>query len=173
MAHVDRAMESGVLFVEQQRFGRGWCLLLLPVFMVLAVAAAMGWGGAPPSVAEALAWGLPLAVLLAVLVLFVIMRLHLQVRTDGVHVRYVPFHRTYRHYPWHQVAAAHVRRYSPVAEFGGWGLRFGWAGKGRAYTVSGDRGLQLEFTDGSRLLIGTQRPKELAEVLERMGAPRP
>jgi hypothetical protein len=39
-------------------------------------------------------------------------------------------------------------------EYGGWGIKYGKMGK--AYNVSGNRGVQLEFTDGKRLLIGSQ-----------------
>jgi hypothetical protein len=42
-------------------------------------------------------------------------------------------------------------------------------GKGRAFNVSGDKGLQLQFSNGKRLLIGTQMPDELTTVLARVG----
>jgi hypothetical protein len=34
-----------------------------------------------------------------------------------------------------------------------------------AYNVSGNRGLQLELTNGKKILLGTQRPEEIAQAL--------
>ena len=53
-------------------------------------------------------------------------------------------------------------------EYGGWGLRYGFFGKGRALNVSGNTGLQIEFNNGKRLLIGTNKPRELKEVLTKL-----
>ncbi|MBK8703741.1 MAG: hypothetical protein IPN33_08970 [Saprospiraceae bacterium] len=67
------------------------------------------------------------------------------------------------------MAKVYVRQYKPIAEFGGWGLRYSMSGKGRALNVSGNMGLQLEFKDGKKLLIGTQKPKEIELVLTNLG----
>jgi hypothetical protein len=66
-----------------------------------------------------------------------------------------------------------VRQYSPLTEYGGWGLRPGLFGKGTAFCVSGDMGLQLEFTDNKKLLIGTNKPDELTETLNKIGQLKP
>ena len=52
-------------------------------------------------------------------------------------------------------------QYESVGEI--WGI---WRNR---YTVSGTMGLQLEFVSGRRLLIGTNKPKELTEVLNSIG----
>ncbi|GIS68544.1 MAG: hypothetical protein CM1200mP8_1020 [Chloroflexota bacterium] len=38
-------------------------------------------------------------------------------------------------------------------DYGGWGIRYGKNGK--AYNVSGDRGVLLTFKNGSRVMIGS------------------
>lgn len=45
-------------------------------------------------------------------------------------------------------------------------MRYSFRGKGRAFNVSGNIGLQLEFINGEKLLIGTQNPEKLRNVLE-------
>lgn len=56
--------------------------------------------------------------------------------------------------------------YRPFREFAGWGLRWNpW--KGWAYTVSGNGGVRVELANGKRLLVGSQRPDELAEALTK------
>ena len=53
--------------------------------------------------------------------------------------------------------------YSPIRDCGGWGVRHYKSGK--AYNVSGNRGVVLEFLDGRPILIGSQRPEELAKAI--------
>ncbi len=65
--------------------------------------------------------------------------------------------------PFSEIAKCDARQYSPIKEYGGWGIRYGT--KGMAYNVSGDRGVQLELTNGKRLLIGSQRSEELAKTI--------
>ena len=67
------------------------------------------------------------------------------------------------------ISKVYVRKYSPLADYGGWGLRFSMSGQGKAYNVSGNVGLQLEFSNGKKLLIGTRKPDELSSVLNEMG----
>jgi hypothetical protein len=58
---------------------------------------------------------------------------------------------------------AEVRTYSPLREYGGWGIR--GPRKRRAYNVSGDEGVQLVLVDGCVVLIGSQRANELADPI--------
>ena len=48
-------------------------------------------------------------------------------------------------------------------QYGGWGIR-GFKSN-RAYNVSGKIGLQLEFKNGDKLLVGTQNGQEMNDVL--------
>lgn len=62
-----------------------------------------------------------------------------------------------------EIASAEAVTYSPLADYGGWGIR-GW-GKNTALNARGNRGVQVALHDGRRVLIGSQRPEELAEAL--------
>ena len=90
-----------------------------------------------------------------------------EISEQGVLVRVRPFHRKDRSYEWSEIESCHVRKYSPLGEYGGWGIRFG--SRGRAFNVSGNMGLQLVFHDGKRLLIGTRKPDEIRETLIELG----
>jgi hypothetical protein len=59
-----------------------------------------------------------------------------------------------------------VVEYRPILDYGGWGIRAGRDGE-RVLNARGNRGVRLELADGSKLLIGSQRPEELAETIER------
>lgn len=95
-----------------------------------------------------------------------IVRLVTEVRPGVLSVRLVPF-RTKR-YPVQELSSATAREYSPMREFGGWGMRVGR--EGRAFNAYGNTGVQLVLTDGSRILIGTQRAEELVAALRLAGA---
>ena len=57
-----------------------------------------------------------------------------------------------------------ARTYRPILEYGGWGIRY-TMGRGWAYNVSGNQGVQLELASGKRILIGSQRAEELARAI--------
>ncbi len=61
------------------------------------------------------------------------------------------------------IASAESVTYSPVADYGGWGIR-GW-GRSVALNARGSLGVRVTLQDGRRVLIGSQRPEELAEAL--------
>ncbi len=56
--------------------------------------------------------------------------------------------------------------YRPILEYGGWGIRYGL--RGRAYNVSGNRGLRVELTNGKHILFGSAKPEELKLALDNM-----
>ncbi len=59
-----------------------------------------------------------------------------------------------------------VVSYRPLMDYGGWGIRVGRDGE-RVLNARGNRGVRIELTDGTRLLIGSQRPEALAVAIER------
>ena len=68
--------------------------------------------------------------------------------------------------PLKNVVRVYPRSYNAITEYGGWGIRIGPAG--RAFNVRGGQGVQLELRSGQRLLIGSQHPAELAQVVQRL-----
>ncbi|MDR7695169.1 hypothetical protein D1000_09500 [Riemerella anatipestifer] len=123
------------------------------------------FGDKPMSNAELLiATGLTIAFTF----LFVNLRLDTTIKKDGIYVRFFPFHLKFKYYSWDSLTKSYVRQYSPLTEYGGWGLSLGLFGKGAAFNVSGDKGLQLEFSNNTKLLIGTNKPDELTETLNKI-----
>ena len=74
-----------------------------------------------------------------------------------------PLHLKFRKYLWTEIETAEVRKYKPLLEYGGYGIR--GFGKNRALNISGNTGFQLVFKDGRKLLIGTQKGHEMIEML--------
>ena len=75
-----------------------------------------------------------------------------------------------RHVPLAAIRSAAPVRFDPAAEYGGYGIRSG--PRGLAYIAEGNRAVQLELKDGSKLLIGSQRADELAaRIIELRAGP--
>jgi hypothetical protein len=89
-------------------------------------------------------------------------KLVVEVREEYLYLRYTPF--LTRQIPLDTIQRWEARTYSPIWEFGGWGIRGGF-GK-RAYSVSGNQGVELELFDGQRVMIGSQRAPALAEAIQ-------
>jgi hypothetical protein len=105
---------------------------------------------------------------ITIVVLFLFLKLETEVRSDSLYVRYYPLHISFRKFSADDLSEIHARQYRPIREYGGWGIRYGLFGKGKAYNVSGNKGVQLVFKDGKRLLIGSQKAEELEEALRTM-----
>lgn len=84
------------------------------------------------------------------------------VLADEIRVRYG--RRTRFRIPLKNVVRAFVRTYDPLREYGGWGIRYGVGG--RAFNMRGSEGVQLVLRSGQRVLIGSQRARELADAVQ-------
>ena len=100
---------------------------------------------------------------IALPVLFLVGNLTVEVRGDGLYYRFFPFHWSFRRISAETLAKYEVQIYRPIRDYGGWGIRYGRGGK--AYNVSGNRGVMLELSEGHRLLIGSQKPEDLANAI--------
>lgn len=84
-------------------------------------------------------------------------------------IAFAPFHR--RTIPLAGIDAAEPVRYDPLADVGGWGIK--WSRRfGRVYNLVGDRAVWITGVRepgsgeaGASYLIGTQRPEELAAAI--------
>lgn len=146
------------LYRENQKFNQWWVWLIMLATMFLSIGAGiMGY------LENGDIWGLVIGggVGAATAILFALMTLTTTISTEGVEVRFRPFHR--RRIFKSEIEEAYVRKYNALGEYGGWGIRFG--SKGKAYNVSGNHGLQLKLKDGESILIGTQNPEALEELM--------
>ena len=94
-------------------------------------------------------------------------KLIMQIRTDGIYVSFPPLRNFYTIYYWENIDKLFIREYNPIGEYGGWGIK--GRGNNLAYNVSGNIGIQLVLINDSKLLIGTNQPEEIANVLTRLG----
>lgn len=162
---------SGVKFEETQKFRQKGMYfvyaLLLGLFLLFASRTieqivfhkTFGSKPAPSFVLVILA-----AFTLAMLVVLYSMKFETLIIENGVYFRWLPFQKTLRHLGWQEIDEAKIINYGSV----GFGLRF--TPFGTIYNVSGSTGLKIVCKSGKEFILGTQKPKELAEFLQRINA---
>jgi hypothetical protein len=154
-------------FQEVQYFHQRWRLALLAGLVTVflygcyrQVVRGEPWGNQPVSNALLVMMTLALAALI-----YWLLKMHLvtEVRDREVYVHFMLFWKP-RRLPFSAILSVEPVTYRPIEQFGGRGIRRGR--HGWAYTVSGDRGVQLTLAGGEQLLVGSQRPEELAAAIE-------
>lgn len=171
---VNQKSSTEVTFREVQKFRQRflWILLLITDLLTLIffgygmfkqLILGQAWGSRPMPDSGLIIVGLSTILLLSILTYaFYRMQLVTEVRNDGLSISFLPL-RT-QLIPYSHIKTCKALTYHPIREYGGWGIRYGR--KGKAYNVSGNRGVQLEFIQGKPLLIGSQRPEELAKAIQ-------
>lgn len=159
-----------ILFEEEQYFRQPlvWLVILsISSFLTYAMVSQLILGVPVGSISMpngilVVVWsifGLGLPVLMGSIVLIT------RVYDDCVAVQFWPLHRAETAYNLQTIHKAVKVKYKPIIEFGGWGIRVGTRGK--AYTISGNRGVQLYLVGSKPLIIGSRRYFELMETINR------
>jgi hypothetical protein len=149
--------DEGVAFEEVQPFDQLWIWVMLGIELAILVIALLMTGQPLWTIA------MGLGVMTLTMAMMSSLKLYTRIDSFGVHFRMTPFHFREQTISWEEIDQIHVRKYSPILEYGGWGIRFGKSGK--AFNVRGTYGIQVVKKNGKRILIGTQRPDEAARHL--------
>ncbi len=163
---------AAVIYREEQNFD--WRVYLLVALAEFAAGLTLVWlsqRGANPIASGGLAGlGISLGafggISLPVLIFVGLLRMTTEVTPDHVRVWFgwIP---TYRRFlTIGSIQKIEVVSYRPVRDYGCWGL-FPRRDGERALRARGNRGVRLELSDGTRVLIGSQRPEPLALAIER------
>lgn len=160
------------IFLEKQRFTQWWIWLiiisinLLLVFMIVNVISDASKKSF--ELADAIGLGVIFFSLVLVNYLLTGTSLKTEINNEEIKIKFLPFIIKDKIIKWEDLSLCYVRQYSPIGEYGGWGYRFGIMGKGKAFNIKGNMGLQLQFNDGKNLLIGTQKAEELKQFLKNI-----
>ena len=159
------SMNSEILFQEKQRLNYWWLWLLMLGVNALSISAVYFQYTEAKATFCFYDMLTPIIPLGLTLFLYLI-RLETEIKTEGIYVRFFPLHLKFKFFAWSDIKKSNVRKYNPLGEYFGWGIK--GTRKNLAYNVSGNIGLQLEFTDGKRLLIGTRKEEEMKDVLREL-----
>ena len=146
------------VFTETQKFDRWWVwailvLALIPNFIII--------GNAINNDIELTAKDVLFhnVIMAVVLVLFIIMKLKTEVTKSGIKFTYIPFYK--RTIAWSEIASLQLLKYG----FVGYGIRLSFK-YGTVYNTKGNKGLSIVLKNGEKLIIGTQKPEELKQIIE-------
>lgn len=93
-----------------------------------------------------------------------------EVRSDGFYYRFSPFLNRLKRIPIDQIATAEVKKYNPILNYGGWGIRRSPFRRTTVYNISGNKGVLITLKTGRRFMFGTQRLDEMRAALQKMMA---
>jgi len=118
----------------------------------------------------------PNGVLIVILVFLFVMlwgyfslKLEVWIDQEGIHYRFFPLIFKNKLISTVEIQRFEIRKYKPILEYGGWGVRRGFGRKWqRAYNVSGNIGLQLYLTNGKKVLFGTQKPQAIVHAMNEI-----
>jgi hypothetical protein len=149
--------ETEVVFAEEQPFDQVWLWAILGIELLVVLIPLILTGQAW--------WVIAFVVGLMVMTFAFLASLKLRTRIDGagVHFQMSVFHWKEQTIPWEDIDQVYVRKYSPIREYGGWGIK--WGPGGKAFNVKGNYGIQITKKNGKRVLIGTQLPDEASAYL--------
>jgi hypothetical protein len=96
--------------------------------------------------------------------LFYLFELRLKVNVEGLHYQFFPFHFKSHTIKLEDIESIKAMEYSPLKEYGGWGIKYGF--KGKAYNVSGNKGVKIYLKNGLNIMFGSQKHNDLAKALK-------
>lgn len=162
---------AAVVYREEQNFD--WRAYALVIAIEVMLWAFLYWrmqeGPRPAGLLDLPAIQVPLAIALCTAIPVVLVVGFLRMTTEviptdlRVWFGWIPTYR--RIVPVGTIVRLEVVNYRPLADYWGWGIRSGRDGE-RVLNARGNRGVRIELADGTRLLIGSQRPEALAIALE-------
>ena len=163
---------SRVYYKEEQKFSQLWIWVIILLAsgiwiwqFVQQIVMGVPFGGNPSSDLGVIFAGLfPVLTI----VLFRILKLETHIDDTGVYYRFRPFQREARAIKPEDIISFEVKKYSPLKDYGGWGVRMGSHGKGKAYNVSGNQGVLFELKNGKKFMLGTQNPELIRSALDKM-----
>lgn len=155
-----------IIFKEVQRFRQVWLwtlLLGILFFPLWEISRDLLYNNTSNSY---FGW-IFLCVMLVFLTFFYKLQLTTEITDEVILIRFNFFHRKSKIITWNEIQKAEIITYNPIMDYGGWGIKYGGLNS-IAYNVSGNQGLQLYLKNGKKILIGTQKPEELQNIIKKV-----
>ena len=153
------------LFREDQRFG-WWLYALVLVMFAISWATFLGRHQIAPegfvnAHGRTLAVGVAVGMVLPVILVVAVLRMTTMVAPEELRIWFGLIPTIRRSVAIETIARVEVVQYRPILHCRGWGIRIAVDGE-RVFNARGNRGVRLHLVDGTKVLIGSQRPEELA-----------
>ncbi|WP_297765486.1 hypothetical protein [uncultured Muriicola sp.] len=159
-------MDPNIIFEEDQRFTQLWLwllmggMLLIPIYgIVQQIVLKEPFGDNPMSDLGLIIFFIAM---LALCGFFWMIRLQTTITKDEITINFPPLAK--KRILWSDVEQAQIVKYSPLI---GYGVRI-WTPHGTVYNVKGNRGLFLILKNGKKCMIGTQRHREIEDLVHSL-----
>jgi hypothetical protein len=150
------------VYKEEQAFRQWWLLLILGTTLFVSIIPFF----TKVDDTNSNYWELLIFIpVLVIVITLLALKLHTKIDAKGIKTRFEPLRFFRKEFKWNEISKCYVRKYSPIQEYGGWGVR--GSGKSKAYNVSGNMGIQIITKDQKKFLIGTNKPEEAKMVIGR------
>lgn len=167
-----RKVMSRINYKEEQKFTQAWIWVLILGLsgiwiwqLIQQVFMGIPFGNNPaPDLVVILTGLFPLLTIL----LFRLLTLETSINETGIYYRFKPFQRKPKVIKPEDIKHWEVKKYNPIKDYGGWGVRWGSSKNGNAYNVSGNQGVLFELKSGRKFLLGTQNPESIRSALNRL-----
>ena len=160
-----------LLFREVQQFRQPWIWMVLIVTSLTAF-----WAAVSPFLLDSHwqeRWILHIILILFGLIfglglpwVFYLTKLTTEIRSDGLFISFYPLLFSQIKIPFENIQSCVAIQYKPLRDYGGWGVRS--VPKATVYNVSGDRAIQIELVNGSKILIGSGNAENLSRTINLM-----
>ena len=149
-----------LIFKEKQKFTQKWLWLILIILPLLITISPIDLSSDPK-----LSY-LIILMSLSPMILFYFIELRVMLSNKGLQYQFFPFHLKSYTIKLDEITSFEELTYSPIKDYGGWGIRYGF--KGKAYNVSGNKGVKNYLKNEKNILFGSKKSNELALVLEQI-----
>ena len=153
-------------FTETQKFNKWWMYLLFSSpFLIVTISFLLvqlniieptNGEKSPPEV----------IIILVFCLLFLIWGISIRLKTtineNGISANFIGIPFCNKQFTWDEIKSIKIIEYSPLMDYGGWGVRIGF--NGWCYNVSGKIGIKFTRTNGKPFLIGTQQKEETEKI---------
>ena len=105
-------------------------------------------------------------IFIVIIILFYLIELRVSINSQGIHYQFFPFHLKSYIIKNNEIEKIEALKYRPLSDYGGWGIRDAY--KGKCYNVKGNLGVKVFLKNGSYVLFGSQKNKELERALKQI-----
>ncbi|MGM9477975.1 hypothetical protein ACS5PU_16195 [Pedobacter sp. GSP4] len=154
-------------FEEKQSLKLWWLYILVAIDAVMIASIVLfDKGGMSFNDLKAVYFAPLWAVILPFAIIYLIQKnvLTLQISQLGIAYRYFPFKRKLKSHKWEEIDKAYITNYDAFGDYGGFGVknRLWFKFNDKAYLLNDkNKGIQLEFKNGKKLLFSSNRIDEL------------
>ena len=144
------------LYKEKQKFRQWWLWMVLIIIPMLSV----------NNLHKEEIKSYYSIITLIIPIFFYFLELRTYVTQDGVYYQFFPLHLKLHLIKKDNIKKIEAIKYNPIGDYGGWGIRYGF--KGKAYNVSGNKGVKVLLSNERNILFGSQKYKELEKALNQI-----